>query len=92
MTEFKIADGDTVYDILLEATAEHKIHLETNGSSEGIYVEGIGNIYEFDFGELSGWVYHVNGQSPSVSCGEYELSDRDSIEWLYSCELGKDVE
>lgn len=88
---FEIEDGDTVFDVLSEAAAKNKIHLETNGSADSAYVEGISNIYEFDFGNLSGWMYFVNGESPSVSCGEYVLSDEDEIEWLYTCDIGKDL-
>lgn len=91
-TEYEIEKGDTVYDVLKEASIKNKIHFETTGNVSNIYVEGINYIYEFDFGDLSGWVYHVNGKSPSVGCGEYKLSDGDEIEWLYSCELGKDLE
>lgn len=90
-TEFEIAEGDTVYDILLEATAENKIHIETNGSPETVYVEGINNIYEFDFGDLSGWMYFVNGNEQNVGCGECELKPDDVIEWVYSCDMGGDL-
>lgn len=90
--EWPIEDGDTVYDIISEVTAKHKIHLETNGSKETIYVEGIANIYEFDYGDLSGWIYRVNGEKPSVSCGDYVLKSGDSIEWHYSLALGEDIE
>lgn len=90
ITEFEIEQGDTVYDILAEAAAANKIHLETSGSGEAVYVRGIGNLYEFDFGDLSGWMYSVNGETPSVGCGEYRLSADDAIEWLYTCELGSD--
>lgn len=91
-TEVEIEDGDTVYDVLLEVTGTNKIHLETSGSEKPIYVEGIYNIYEFDYGDLSGWMYFVNGKEPSIGCGEYELSAGDEIEWLYTCEIGKDLE
>lgn len=91
VSTFEIEDGDTVYDVLLEATAKNKIHLETSGNADSAYVEGISNIYEFDFGDLSGWMYFVNGKSPSVSCGEYVLSDDDVIQWLYTCDIGKDL-
>lgn len=91
-TEIEIEDGDTVYDALSEVTANNKIHLETTGSGDSLYVEGIGNIYEFDFGDLSGWMYFVNGESPSVSCGKYILSADDEIEWIYTCQLGDDIE
>lgn len=89
--EYEIEAGDTVYDILKVATAKHKIHLETNGTAESIYVEGINHIYEFAYGELSGWLYQVNGETTSVGCNAYELKDGDQIEWLYSCEMGKDI-
>ena len=89
-SEFEIEKGDTVYNVLLSATKKNKIHLETSGSGESIYVQGINNIYEFDFGDLSGWMYLVNGKSPSVSCGEYVLSDSDKIEFIYTCDMGKD--
>lgn len=86
--ELDIEEGETVYDVLLQATAARKIQLETDGSN---YVKGINNIYEFDHGDLSGWVYHVNGESPSVGCGEYVLEDGDEVEWLYTLDLGEDV-
>lgn len=92
VSTFEIEEGDTVYDVLSEAAAKNKIHLETSGSADSAYVEGISNIYEFDFGDLSGWMYFVNGESPSVSCGEYVLSDDDEIRWLYTCDIGKDLE
>ncbi len=91
VTEFPIAEGDTVFDILTEAARAHSIQLEYSGSADMPYITGIGYLYEFEFGELSGWVYHINGASPSVGCGEYVLKDGDVIEWLYSCDLGEDV-
>ena len=94
-TEYPICDGDTVYSVLIKAVKEHKIQLDSKGSIDGktgqVYISGINYLYEFDFGELSGWVYHVNGVSPSVGCAEYELSSGDNIEWLYTLELGNDV-
>ncbi len=90
-TEFEFDEGETVYDILVRAARRHGIQTDIRGDGETAYVSGIGFLYEFDFGELSGWVYHVNGVSPSIGCGQYALSDGDKIEWLYTCELGNDV-
>ena len=89
-TECVFSNGETVYDILAEITAREKIHLETNGTGASVYIEGIGNVYEFEYGDLSGWEYFVNGERPSVSCGEYELKDGDKIEWKYTLTLGED--
>jgi hypothetical protein len=55
------------------------------------YIEGINNIYEFDCGELSGWMYSVNGVFPNYGCSKYVLSDGDVIRWVYTCNLGADV-
>ena len=94
-TDFDIDEGETVFDILTEAARAYGIQVENTGSkgnSHGmVYIAGINYIYEKDFGDLSGWVYHVNGISPSRNCGEYVLSDGDQIEWLYTCELGYDL-
>ena len=88
---FAIEEGETVFDILVEAARKYGIQLEYSGTPEMAYVSGINYLYELDFGDLSGWVYHVNGVSPSVSCGEYKLSDGDIIEWHYTLDLGNDI-
>ncbi len=90
-TEIQIDADDTVYDVLLKACKENGIHFETTGVTETLYIEGIGNIYEKDYGDLSGWMYFVNGKSPSVGCGKYKLSDKDEIVWCYTCEMGADL-
>lgn len=89
--EFQIEDGDTVYDMLIEAAKHYKIQVENEGSAGMAYISGINYLYALDYGDLSGWVYHINGEAPSVGCGEYILSDGDEIEWHYTCDLGNDV-
>lgn len=89
--EFK--DGESVFDVLLREMKENKIHLEfVNTPVYGsVYIEGIGNIYEFDAGELSGWMYKVNGEFPNYGCSKYILKNGDRVEFVYTCDLGKDV-
>ena len=90
-TAMPIASGDTVYTILTDAARAHGIHMEASGANGLMYVNGIGNIYEFDFGDLSGWVYMVNSASASVGCDQLALKDGDRVEFHYTLELGKDV-
>ena len=91
-TSFEIEEGETVYDVLTEAAQTYGLQLDNKGSlTNMVYVSGINYLYELEFGELSGWVYHVNVISPSRGCAEYVLSDGDRIEWLYTCELGRDL-
>lgn len=92
-TEVEIEEGDTVFDVLQEVTKRKKIHLEYSYTPayKSHYIEGIYNIYEFDAGNLSGWMYCVNDEFTGVGCSSYEVEDGDTIRWLYSCELGKDI-
>ncbi len=91
-TEYVLREGDSVFDILLRAVKTHKIQMEYSGSpSSSAYVEGIAHFYEFSCGELSGWTYLVNGEHYSVSSASYKLSDGDVIEWVYTCEVSRDI-
>lgn len=91
VTEFAIDDDDTALDILTEAARKYSIQMENTGSEKMAYIAGINYLYEYEFGDLSGWMYYVNNESPSVGCDMYDLSDGDHIEWLYTCELGNDL-
>lgn len=86
--------GETVFDILQRETRAAGIHMEyvaTPGYGS-IYIEGIANLYEFDCGQQSGWIYLVNGTAPGYGCSSYVLEDGDVIEWRYTCQLGNDVD
>lgn len=91
-TIFDLAQGETVYDLLVEAARTCTLQMESEGSGGMIYVSGIENLYEYDYGDLSGWMYQVNGDTPSVGCAEYALSPGDVIVWRYTCDLGHDLE
>ena len=92
-TKVLFHEGESAFDVLKRETMNNKIHLEFSLTPvhNSAYIEGIGNIYEFDCGQLSGWSYLVNGTSMKESSSDYELKDGDIIEWRYSCNLGKDV-
>lgn len=83
-TRVEIQDGDTVYDVLSKICKENNILFSPVGFGELVYIEGIGNIYEMDFGKSSGWLYFVNNECPAVGCGNYILTDGDFIEWRYT--------
>ena len=94
-TEYVLRKDDTVFDLLNRALRYNKIHFDYSGNSDSsfqpVYIRGIANIYEYDCGDLSGWMYSVNGQFPQNSCSDYKPSDGDVIEWQYTCSLGKDL-
>lgn len=84
---------DTVYDVLNRAVRHHKIQMECVYSANygSVYVQGINQLYEFSCGELSGWMYKVNGIFPNFGCSKYKLANGDVVEWVYTCDLGRDV-
>lgn len=79
-------EGESVFDVLLRVCRENNIHMEFKNTAgyNSAYIEGIGNLYEFDAGELSGWIYSVNGWFPNYGCSRYQLQNGDAICWVYS--------
>lgn len=86
-------DGESVFDVLQRTCNYYGIHMEASWTPmyNSAYVEGIGNLYEFDCGSGSGWMYRVNWWYPNYGCSRYQLADGDYIEWRYTCDLGADV-
>ncbi|OCT14849.1 hypothetical protein A8709_11445 [Paenibacillus pectinilyticus] len=86
-------EGESVFDVLLREMKKNKIHMEFSMTPiyNSNYIEGIHNIYEFDCGELSGWMYKVNGWFPNYGASRYMLKDGDVIDWVYTCDLGRDI-
>lgn len=92
LCEVAAAEGATAFDALVEAARLEKIRVDYSGSAYGVYVRGIGFVCEFGFGSESGWTYRVNGSVPQESAGAYTLSEGDFVEFIYTCELGRDTE
>ncbi len=92
-TEVEFEAGDSVFDVFRQVLREQKIHFEYTDARayHSVYIEGIGNLYEFDCGSQSGWMYCVNGVYPGLGCSAYTLADGDAIEFHYTCDLGADL-
>ncbi len=88
------AQGETVFDVLARTCAAADIQLEYSWEPlyNAYYIEGINNLYHFDCGSESGWMYKVNEWFPNYGVSAYTLSDGDVIEFLYTCHgYGTDV-
>lgn len=83
-TKVSFNDGDTIYDIILSTAKKHGIVIDSRGSGATAYIEGIDNIYEFDYGPKSGWVFEQNGVSLTKSIGVTKIKDGDRIECIYT--------
>ncbi|SJZ37672.1 protein of unknown function [Pilibacter termitis] len=91
--EVEFSKNESAFEVLQRVTKEKGIHLEATFTPgyNSAYIEGIANIYEFDCGPLSGWLYKVNNWFPNYGSSRYVLQNGDVVEWLYTCDLGKDV-
>lgn len=85
--------GESVYDILRRICDENSIQMEASYTPafSSYYIEGINNLYEFDCGQGSGWMYSVNGIFPNYGCSSYKPASNDEIAFRYTCELGNDL-
>jgi hypothetical protein len=86
-------EGESVFNVLQREMKKAGIQMEFTNTPlyNSAYIEGIGNIYERDCGELSGWMYRVNGVFPGHGCSRCSLQDGDVVEFVYTCDLGRDV-
>ena len=85
--------GETAFDVFRRVLRQEKLHFEYVDASayNSVYIEGIGNLYEFDCGPQSGWMYFVNDTSLSIGCSAYTLADGDAVSFRYTCDLGADL-
>lgn len=92
-TKVVFYEGESVFDILNREMKKNRIHMEFRVTPvyNSNYIAGIRNLYEFDCGELSGWMYSVNGWYPNYGCSRYTVKEGDVIQWRYTCDLGRDV-
>lgn len=83
---FAFTEGETVFDVLKRACGERGILLDYVFTPiySSYYIKGIGNLYEFDCGDGSGWLYQVNGSEPGYGCSQYKLKSGDKVVFYYS--------
>jgi len=93
MTSITAYEGESVFNVLQREMRRARIHMVSRFTPiyNSAYVEAINNLYEFDVGELSGWMYKVNGWFPNFGSSRYQLKPGDVIEWHYTCDLGRDL-
>lgn len=86
-----LPEGATVYDALQAAARRAGFAVEATGLPGSMYVRGIAGLREFDAGELSGWVYRLNGETISRSCDGVPVENGDTLVWVYTLDLGNDI-
>lgn len=85
----ELQEGDTAYDLLKRICKGNDIALDCQYTPlyGTYYIRGIGNLYEFDCGDGSGWKYSVNGKLPGEGCSSYHLENGDNVVFFYDYEI-----
>lgn len=90
----EFTEGETAFDVLKRVCNVSNLQVEYSYTPMygSYYIEGINQLYEFDCGSESGWMYKVNGWFPNYGCSSYTMKDGDIMVWCYTCKgLGADV-
>lgn len=78
-----VEKGANAYSVLKELSAQKGIKVSTSGFGSMVYVRGIGDLFEKQHGNLSGWMYKVNGKNLNMGAGNYTLNNGDQVVWYY---------
>lgn len=77
-------DGWSAFSALETACKDNAIPFVKTGSKTLVYIKSLNGIAEFSDGGMSGWLYEVNGERPSVGCGAHFLKAGDEVVFRYS--------
>lgn len=93
-TTATVKNGSTAYDVLNNETKRKNIQVVSSFSwaFNTYYIQRIWGIGEKDAGDLSGWIYKINGQTLPYAISTYKVQDGDVISLLYTCNMGLDLE
>lgn len=72
-------EGMTAFDLLDQSGVVYTYE----ESSYGPFITSIREIENGSEGEMSCWMYNINGEPAQVGCGSYELQDGDVITWTF---------
>ena len=82
-TEIEIAEDKTVIDLLTEMGIDFLL--------SGNLIDSINGLATGDGGEMSGWLFTINGEFPTESADQVVVNDGDKIAFLFTCDWGEDV-
>ena len=80
--------GD-VFSLVLDEWGYGYVGLESNYIKTIITPRGL-RLSEFTNGQLSGWMYTVNGEHPNQGLNKWTLYDKDEIIWHYTDDYTKE--
>lgn len=81
--------GENAYAVLSRALTQANLHYEA--AADSAYFDAVSNLYTGDCGDLSGWMYSVNGEFLMEAVNQYQPAEGDVIALQYTCDMGADL-
>ena len=79
----KFPNDSSAYDVTLQAAEKKGVEIVFEGTEKTAFLTKAQGLANGDFGDMSGWLYEVNGEAAMVGCGQYAVQDKDIIRWYY---------
>lgn len=76
LTAIEIDEGDTAFDVLLEAGEKEDKEIQYDEYDFGNYVTGIGDVLETN---THSWSFNVNGKAADVGASSFEVENGDNV-------------
>ncbi|AVR00056.1 hypothetical protein OBCHQ24_13895 [Oceanobacillus iheyensis] len=76
LTAIEIDEGDTAFEVLLEAGEKEDKEIQYDEYDFGNYVTGIGDVLETD---THSWSFNVNGKAADVGASSFEVENGDNV-------------
>jgi len=93
-TKVKINNNTTVYDVFKKVLKENGITWKESNKLGTVYIESLTRngvtLGEFDNGNLSGWMYTLNGTHPNLGVAQQFLENGDRIVFHYTDDYTKE--
>lgn len=80
----QIGKKESAFFATKTACEQAKLYFGFTSSAYGNYVNALGPLSEKDCGSKSGWLYSINGITPSKSADQYKLAEGDIIRWEFT--------
>lgn len=88
-------EGSTALDVLLKVTKDYRIAVDyedgAQSSSGSSFVKGIGQIYNGDCLDTSGWMLKIDGKWAETGASEITIKNGQKMEWIFICDYDIDT-
>lgn len=86
-----VAENSTALDALILYGKLKEIPVTFSGGGTSAYIESIDNVSEKAYGDTSGWIYRINGETLSQGAAATTLQDGDQLDWIFVTDVNQAI-